>query len=141
MHNQQTIKKNPSNSRRGFTLVEMVVASFITLIGLVGIHNLLFWIMFSTAESGRGTQAAAVAQDKMEEIIGAGFSSSVSGQDSTLDFQRFWTVGASANGDQRITVRVTWSDIKNQPHELTVKSILADDRISASGLPFTSPSS
>ncbi|OGV45461.1 MAG: hypothetical protein A2X46_01090 [Lentisphaerae bacterium GWF2_57_35] len=126
-------------SRAGFTLVEIVVATFLLVLGLTGIHNLLYWIMYATSMSGQRTQAAALTQDKMEELLGAGFSASASGSAVQSIYDLVWVVDAPGNGEQEVTVRVSWEDFKKRSHEITTQAILADSRLSASGIPFDKP--
>jgi Tfp pilus assembly protein PilV len=135
--------ETPIHSRKrstvGFTLVEMIVATFLTILGLTGVHNMLYWIMYSTTFSGQRTLAASLSQDKMEELLSAGYLESSSGQDSQFPYDRQWQVNTPSTDQQEISVSVIWDDLKRQSHELTMRTILADSRISAVGLPFNKP--
>ncbi len=123
----------------GFTLVEIVVATFITLLGMAGIHQLLFWIMFATTTSRQRTEASFLAQDKIEALYSAGFGQSGNGQDAVDIYERNWTVSAPANGQQELVVTISWDDIKRQRRNLSMQTFLADTSLMSGGLPFSPP--
>jgi|HubBroStandDraft_4_1064222.scaffolds.fasta_scaffold160515_2 Tfp pilus assembly protein PilV len=62
---QQRLKRQNS---RGFTIVEVLVAAFILLIGLVSVAGLLGSTLGGTARSGYMNQAATLATEKLEDL-------------------------------------------------------------------------
>ena len=137
MNNTPSSKR--AKQRGGFTLVEIVVATFITLLGMAGIHQLLFWIMFATTTARQTTEATALAQDRIEALYSAGFANSGNGQDQINIYERNWTVSAPAAGQQELIVTVSWDDIKQRSRIITMQTFLADTSLTAGGFPFSAP--
>jgi Tfp pilus assembly protein PilV len=53
---------------RGFTIVEVLIASFILMIGLVAVGGVVGSTLGSTARSGYMNQAATLATEKLEDL-------------------------------------------------------------------------
>jgi Tfp pilus assembly protein PilV len=62
---QQRLKQRHS---RGFTLVEVVVASFILIVGIVAVAGVVGSTLGNTARSEYMTQAATLATEKLEDL-------------------------------------------------------------------------
>jgi Tfp pilus assembly protein PilV len=63
--------QSQSTNRRksgGFTIVEVLVASFILFVGLVAVAGVVGSTLASTARSGYMTQAATLATEKLEDL-------------------------------------------------------------------------
>ena len=56
------------HSSRGFTLVEVLVASVVLLIGVVSVAGLIGSTLGSTSRSGYMNQAASLATEKLEDL-------------------------------------------------------------------------
>lgn len=103
---------------RGFTIVEILVAMTILSIGLLGIVGLQLIATNSSGYSRRATEAAILAEHKLEELRTTPIDEIASGEDvvdasgmPTEDgpFTRTWTV--TWNSDLgNVSVRVAWSD-------------------------------
>ena len=122
------------HNRAGFTLVEIVVATFLLLLGLTGIHQLMLWMMFAAHSSGQNLRANSVAQDKMEELLDTPYTQIAGGNDTFQTFTRIWTVDAISTDEKEITVDVSWDDIRGNTKLYTIKSIMVDESKSNEGL-------
>jgi len=120
--------------RRGFSLIEVMIALGILAFGLLTMSGMQIHAMRGGASGRQSSQAAAIAQDKMEEFQRAPWS--------TLTETSGWTSGVSephAQGNQNyvvswriadlvatrtksIDVRVTWSEPRRPNRNLTISS-------------------
>src|ERR1700688_1261675 len=62
---QQRLKRQGS---RGFTIIEVLVAAVILIVGLVSVAGLLGSTLGGTARSGYMNQAATLATEKLEDL-------------------------------------------------------------------------
>ncbi len=104
---------------KGFTLIEMMVATVMLVIGLLGVSVLLTSTYRQNADSKRITAASTLAEKKLEEIRSAGFasaSSSTSPVNNTIDNTTYsvsWVVTTvDATWLKKIDVTVTWLTTK-----------------------------
>jgi prepilin-type N-terminal cleavage/methylation domain-containing protein len=83
-----------SNKReRGFTLLEMMVATAILLVGAVGVLSLFgYSVMQSSTQGDRVTRTTEYAQDKMEQLMALSFS------DTTMDVTQYPPVAGTCCG-------------------------------------------
>jgi Tfp pilus assembly protein PilV len=113
------------NSRRrdaGFTMIEVMVAVLLTALTVIGVLGLYRIESRASAFSRRETEAAVLAQDKLEELrTQAAPTVNVTGSDAPVDqfstqapfnyFDRNWTVSVSADAAvYNITVTVSWDE-------------------------------
>src|ERR1039457_2788582 len=56
------------NGSRGFTIVEVLVATFILIVGLVAVAGVVGTTLGNTARSEYMTQAATLATEKLEDL-------------------------------------------------------------------------
>ena len=120
------------NDRRpqgGFTLIEVMVAILLTALTVIGVLGLFRIESRASQFSRRETEAAVLAQDKLEELrTGAPPSGVSSGSDGngtsnpnnpvmtdqlsgTALFKRTWQVDTTTDtAVYKITVRVEWDD-------------------------------
>ena len=126
------MKRSPQQSSRdAFTLVEVVVTTFITLLGLLGIHQLLFYMMYANHVSAQTTLASSLAQDKMEQLMSSDYDRLTGGSDQSPPFSRAWTIAGGTDGFKDISIKILWTDVRNKTHEIEVKSIATDNRLGA----------
>lgn len=100
---------------RGFTMIEVMIAILLTVIAVIGMMALFRVETRASAVSRRTTEAAVLAQDKIEEL--RTLAAPTSGADSAIDargqpggmFSRTWTVNF-VNNNYVMNVVVSWSD-------------------------------
>jgi type II secretion system protein I len=107
----------------GFTLIEVLQALVIFSVAFVGFVSLLVGTLQGNIQAKQRTEAATLAQDKLEELrqstpITAGSDSVTSPSGKT--FSRAWTVGAGPTASmQSVTVTVSWTDHSAQTVQLS----------------------
>ncbi len=111
----------PARGRRrrgGFTLIEVMVALVVTVLGLIAVTGTLMAAMHGTAYARHATEATVLAEDQMETLILTPLVQLASGTDR-VDAQgqwladglydRTWTVAWDGNL-ARIAVSVAWRE-------------------------------
>jgi len=63
------------SDNRGFTLIEVIMASCILVIGVGIISSIIMGLISKNFQNQRQTQAVIIAQNKIEELIIAGYDS------------------------------------------------------------------
>lgn len=104
--------------RRGFTLIEILVALVITVLGLSAIAAMFVANANGTSYARHATEASVLAEDQLELMLTTPSANLVSGYDQVDEhgvavasggFSRVWNV--TWDGDlARISVRVTWTE-------------------------------
>jgi len=121
------IQVGRTESRRGFTLVEILIAAMILTVGLITV----LWVISSSLMDARQQHqrqvAVSLAQAKMEELRNVSYDDLVSGMDEDeygeqilLDeygqpggiFSREWTVidDSPMDGTKTVSVTVAWEE-------------------------------
>jgi len=123
---------NMFNTRNntGFTLIEVLVAMVILSVGLLGTAALITGIISSNKLSNRISTATVLAQDKMEEIKGAGYAGAddeagtepYGGVNFPLYKRITGVVAGNPAGMKTVTVTVSWD---SDAHSVELKTILA----------------
>jgi type II secretion system protein I len=102
----------------GFTLIEVMVAILLTALTTIGVLALYRVETRSSSFSRRETEAAVLAQDKLEQLR-TQVAGATTGSDTPTDqllgtsvFTRSWTVEVSSSDASilDITVTVNWDD-------------------------------
>lgn len=109
----------PNKSRRtqdGFTIIEVLIALTILLIGIAGLLSMQLSSMRATSFSRHATEASTLAEDKMEALRIIPTAALIGGTD-TVDsravidpnamYTRTWTLGLVGT-DTVLTVTVSW---------------------------------
>ena len=118
--------------RGGFTLIEVMVALVVTVLGLIAVTGTLMASMHGTSYARHATEATVLAEDKLEMLILTPLSQLASGTDrvdpqgqvrSTDGFVRTWTVDWDGNL-ARIAVAVAWHE-GDGDRELTFRTVRA----------------
>lgn len=134
---------NLVKDRRGFTLVEVLIAICVLSIALMGLATLQSRCIRSNDLARRTTQAAALAQIKLEELIfrdaadetfAAGFTDdpdnpiSVPGDEEGAIFSRSWEFydDTPVPNARTIEIQVSWNDIMGQ-HSVGVEGVITSD--------------
>ena len=104
-----------SNSRRGFALLDALIAVIVVSVGLFGVAKLNSVMLASTALSKARVEAIQLAEEKIEEIraqrVTSSSSDTVTGVNA--DFQRSWTLAVAGNTVMNLksaSVCVSWGD-------------------------------
>jgi Tfp pilus assembly protein PilV len=102
--------KRPRRKQGGFTMIEVMIASLLTVIAMSGIIGLYMVQMRSSGYSRRNTEATILAEDKMEflrtQLIPASGTETVNEPGGVPNmFERRWSVAPAANWiDYNVTV-------------------------------------
>jgi prepilin-type N-terminal cleavage/methylation domain-containing protein len=104
----------------GFTLIEVMIAILLTALTVIGVLGLYRVETQASSFSRRETEAAVLAQDKLEELRAQGAPSGAStGTDNPVDqlsgstiFTRSWSIAANTGNPSifDINVTVSWDD-------------------------------
>lgn len=118
---------NEFSNDKGFTLIEVMIAIFILVVGLLGVAGVATTVINGNAFSREITTATTLAQDKMEELKDTTYSNIASGSDTQESiYTRTWTsTPDSPDADMKtidVTVQFLW---KGATHNVTLKTIVA----------------
>ncbi len=130
---------------KGFTLIEVLIAMTIMVIGLLALWNMHISSVRSDAFSNNLSKAILCAEQKIEEMKAEDFSTLSSGSDNTDKncnqassnsfYRREWTVSdyaISLTNTKEVNVTVGWSgsgclsDINNCSHKIQITTIIVD---------------
>ena len=117
---------------RGFSLVEVLIATTITVVGLTGLAHLFVMASAANRAARVRTMAVMLARDKMEELLGgdtdiAGGADFIGGRGEWLGdsspppgavFVRRWSVSPGAGLPPRSRLVVVWITPPNASNEL-----------------------
>ena len=120
------------NRRLGFTLIEILIALVITVLGLSAIAAMFVANAKGTQYARHATEASVLAEDQLEQMLNTPSALLVSGFDRVDEhgtvvasggFSRVWTV--SWDGDlARIGVTITWLE-GDSDRELVIRTLRA----------------
>ena len=99
---------------QGFTVIEVLIALLVLLIGMAGILSMQLTSVQATGFSRHATEATMLAEDKMEELrtmsgptlVGDTDTVNARGEPDTGPFTRVWTI--TPGPPIAIEVNVTW---------------------------------
>ncbi len=87
--------------KKGFTLVEVSIALFVLVVGLMGLAGYVSTSMKVASQSKQTSVASSMIQDKMEALRNIPFAVLASGNDSAsaqgMTYNRQWTISQSGN--------------------------------------------
>ena len=119
---------------RGFTVIEVLIALLILLVGMAGILSLQMTSVQATAFSRHATEASVLAEDKMEWLRTQPFATLATGaeanpvdslgvEDPNAFYQRSWVVTPAATG-VNIAVIVQWVEAGDaaEPFNVTLNT-------------------
>ena len=116
---------------RGFTLLEIIIAIFILVVGLLGVVTVTYMVIHGNSFSKTMTTATTLAKDKMEELKNMNYSSLPPDTCSTCTdtlqaiYTRTWAVSNSpATGMKTVVVTVTWN--WKGAHSVILRTIVAE---------------
>ena len=90
--------RRPTGSRKGFTLVELLVALMVFAVGMLGLAATAGSVTRMMGGARRQTIAATVAQSRLERIRSSPCASLVSGSDTVRGVISIWTITAVSRG-------------------------------------------
>jgi len=125
----RSLARTPSR-QRGFTVIEVLIAMSIMSLGLIGILALHKGAVSASGYSRRATEAAVLAEDKLEQLRTIPLAG-VTDDDDHVDasgaanpdgtFTRAWTL-VTAGGNTTITVTVSWNE-NDGGHAITFRTL------------------
>ena len=100
--------------QKGFTLLDVMQASILSTMALVGISSLLLATVHTNIRGRDITTAATLGQAKIEELRAAPFATLANGSDNVTDaeipYTRTWTITAGPTADTvAVRVLVEWA--------------------------------
>ena len=106
-----------------------MVGMFVLTIALMGMAILTGSVIQGNQHSDKSTEAATIAQEKIEFFKHVDYSNIVSGSDTLDGFSRSWNVTTDSPGPNMkiIDMKVTWRDIQNNSQEIVVSTIMTDN--------------
>ena len=117
---------------KGFTLIEVLIAIVVLSSGLFCMASLTVGIINGNRLSNDMTTATTLAQDKMEEIRGMGYSSVTSETKAVLSspydaYKRevIVTNGNPSSGMKKVIVKVYWGGVLKEDRNIELRTILA----------------
>ena len=116
--------------RRGFTLIEVVIAIVMLTFGVLASASLTAALMRSNSGVTNRTRAVETMREKVENLQSLRYSDIVGGNDTAsiggISFSRSWTVAADtpAANLKTITFTVTWTD-RQGSHTISNQTIRA----------------
>lgn len=108
-------------ARGGFTLVELIVAIIIMVVGVLGLASAAAVVMRQITGSSYQNRAAAVAQSRFERLRAIPCANAVGGTASNGGITERWTV-QMLNRSMQMTDVVSWRE-KNRARAVTFSSI------------------
>ncbi len=95
-------------------MIEVLIALIILSISLLALASLMTTTTKNNAFGGSLTEAATLAQDRLEAFRVTNWDEIINGNDTItlrgLNYDRTWTVVAPNNNERRVTVTVNWND-------------------------------
>lgn len=115
--------------REGFTLIEVLITMIILSISLLALAGLMATTTRNNSYGNHVTEAATLAQDKLEEIRGKLWSDVHEGRDQDkprgctgVEYTRIWDVVRQGNL-KTITITINWTD--RISHSIRLVSVLS----------------
>jgi len=123
----------------GFTLVEVIVASFLMVIGFMALSGLLLGMMRGADLSRRTMTASGLAQSKIEELMQAGFADAAGGSETVDSYYTVsWTsTVSSVSTIKDVSVAASWVDHAGVGHSVQLNTMLCEERSGAGSISFT----
>ena len=127
---EQLIEPGARTGERGFTLIEVLIALLILMVGMAGILSLQLTSMKATSFSRHATEASSLAEDKVEELRTVPLNSVrfASGTDQVDSrgvadaeglYTRTWTIVPGIE-TTIVNVSVSWTERGNEPYTISM---------------------
>ena len=100
--------------RRGFSLIEALVALMLLLVALIPMAALPAATSRLYMASAAREQAALLAVQKLDELESKKFNDLSGGSQTIGGYSMVWTVGEAVDQKRKVRVSVTWNDGKSK---------------------------
>ncbi len=118
-------------AERGFTMLELMIALTVLLIGIAGIVGMQMSAMRASAYSRHATEASVLAEDKMEElrtvplgaIVAASDTVDARGNAAPGPFTRAWALTWNGAATANLTVTVSWLERGSDSHSVAFTTV------------------
>lgn len=128
---------NLLTDKKGFSMLEVLIAIVILSIAIMGLATLQSRGIRGNDLGNRTSQAVALAQDRLEDLINTSRTQTISGgSESGIDetggaggvFSRNWTVqtGVPVTSADTIGITIGWNDITGS-HNVTLNGVITSD--------------
>ena len=109
MSDALVLRRRPaaSHSRSGFTLIELMVALMVFVVGVLAVASSSTVVMTMIGGSQRRTIAAVVAESRVERLRAMSCTAHANGNTTTRGVRETWTVVPLINADD-VTVVITF---------------------------------
>ena len=105
-HKNTTLSKN----KRGFTLLEAVMAMAIFSIGILAVGSMQLWNTKNNTTGNFTTQATMLARQKIEELkTVSDITALANGNDTIGIYTRTWEPSNLTSTSRKLTVTVSWN--------------------------------
>jgi type IV pilus assembly protein PilV len=120
-------------SQQGFTMIEVLIALLVLMVGMAGILSLQLTSMKATGFSRHATEASSLIEDKVEDLrtvpltsprfaTGSDRVDARGVADSTGLYNRTWTITPQTD-TTIITVSVEWNERGGEPYTISMSDM------------------
>lgn len=139
VRNQDGLLIKNCKHHAGFTLIEVSVAMFVLAVGILGVGKMQAEISKNNSIAKQRTEAAVLAQDKIERLRNfsvlitttgkRAFSDITTGSDSisgtNANYTRSWAITENTTpAYKKVSVSVTWTSAENSNESINLSSII-----------------
>ncbi|UCE55634.1 MAG: prepilin-type N-terminal cleavage/methylation domain-containing protein [Desulfobacterales bacterium] len=126
MLTNKTLSKNQKEWRRGFSLIEVVIALSVFSIGILAIATLVISSIDENASARRVTEATALAEDRLERMMALSYENINDGESTEGAYTVSWDVAEDVMVEQTksITITVTWR-YHGSAHKVIIQQLMA----------------
>ena len=125
------------NNKKGFTLIELMVAMAILFISMTAILDFIVQYHRINLENTMRNEAIRVAEARIENLRNTNFSTLATGSEPapgvqriirnlTVDYQVAWTISPLSTNSTAVQVNVTWS-FKGFNHRHDASTIISTE--------------
>jgi type IV pilus assembly protein PilV len=122
-----------NRSERGFTIIEVLIALLVLMVGMAGLLSLQLTSMKATGFSRHATEASILCEDKMEDLRTIPLNSARFETDRDMVdargvpdpeglYEREWNVVPGVD-TTTITVMVSWEERGSEPYTITMTNL------------------
>ena len=117
------------HNNKGITLLEVLIAMFITSFALLMLLNMAMVALDGNDWANKTTQATQLLQEKLEQLRGGGAAALTSGSDTADGLTRTWTVTDAGNHLRQVDVTINWEDVGAEVHTSSLRAFIRTDSI------------